>query len=209
MPPAVSTSAEDRRLSTTDPEVAPQVVYRYCLFETALGRCGVAWTDFGLSRVQLPERDAATTKRRLQRRQPTRKETQIPWDVARSIDLLQRYFAGNRTDFTDVTLDFSGIGSFNCQIYQELRRVGWGETTTYGKLAQIVNAPGSARAVGAAMSRNPWPVVVPCHRVLAAAKGIGGFSAFGGAATKRRLLQLEGIEVDDDLPLLRGLLSPQ
>jgi methylated-DNA-[protein]-cysteine S-methyltransferase len=130
-------------------------------------------------------------------------------DVARSIDLIQRYSEGIKIDFSEVTLDFSGIGPFNCRIYQELRRVSWGQTTTYGNLAQNINAPGFARAVGTAMSRNPWPVIVPCHRVVAAAKGIGGFSAFGGAATKLRLLRLEGVEVDDNVPLLRGLLSRQ
>jgi methylated-DNA-[protein]-cysteine S-methyltransferase len=159
--------------------------------------------------MQLPECDVAATEQCLQRRHPVQKETQIPADVARSIDLIQRYSEGDNTDFSEVKLDFSDIGLFSCRIYQELRRVGWGQTTTYGKLAQRINAPAFARAVGTAMSRNPWPVIVPCHRVLAAGKGIGGFSAFGGAATKRRLLRLEGVDVDDEVPLSRRPLSSQ
>jgi methylated-DNA-[protein]-cysteine S-methyltransferase len=110
-------------------------------------------------------------------------------------------------DFQSLSLDLQSVTDFNQRIYAALRRIPFGTTTTYGALALSVGNPGAAQAVGIAMARNPWPVVVPCHRVLAAAKNIGGFSAFGGTATKRRLLQLEGVDLDHGQSDLPGLFD--
>jgi len=182
------------------------VQHHYCLFETAFGVCGVAWTEIGLSRVQLPERDTAATEQRLQRGTAA-----VPWGaepplpIAQCIAMLRRYCEGATTDFRSIELDHRGIGPFNAEIYRALRNVGWGQTTTYGALARGVSAPDAARAVGAAMSCNPWPIVVPCHRVLASGQRMGGFSAHGGSLTKGRLLALEGIHLASATPLLPGL----
>jgi methylated-DNA-[protein]-cysteine S-methyltransferase len=176
-------------------------VSAYRLFDTAIGVCGVAWTREGLIRVQLPERDEAMTERRLRAKAGLRCDADPPRDIANCIALLQRYFAGEPIDFRDVALDFSGVIPFNADVYRALREIGWQRTTTYGELAKRIGDPGAARAVGAAMAQNPWPIVVPCHRVLAAAKKLGGFSAPGGAATKLKLLRLEGAEIDSGTPL--------
>jgi methylated-DNA-[protein]-cysteine S-methyltransferase len=110
-------------------------------------------------------------------------------------------------DFIDIALDFAGIGDFEARAYIALRQTGWGEATSYGALAKVLGEPGAARAVGAAMGRNPWPLIVPCHRVLAASGRIGGFSAPGGTGTKRRMLQLERSNAAAAAPELPGLFD--
>ncbi len=114
--------------------------------------------------------------------------------------------AGERIDFSGIALDLAGVGPFHRSIYEALCRVGWGETTTYGALARQAGDVGASRAVGQAMGRNPIPIIIPCHRVLASGGKPGGFSAFGGAVTKQRLLALEGVHLDGGAPLLPGLL---
>jgi methylated-DNA-[protein]-cysteine S-methyltransferase len=117
-----------------------------------------------------------------------------PEDIAAVIEAAKRYFAGEETDFSQVQLDLAGQDAFFAQIYDSLRRVGWGRTTTYGALAKEVGAGReAARDVGEAMARNPTPLIIPCHRVLAAGGKIGGFSAPGGSKTKARMLELEGV----------------
>lgn len=166
---------------------------RYILFPTAFGTCGIAWRDGGLTRLQLPDRDVATTERRLSdRAAPAADDDQAPW-VNWAVVALQRYFAGRTVDFSGVCVDVSACSPFHQRIYEALRGVGWGKTTTYGALAAEVGAPDAARAIGQAMGRNPVPVIIPCHRVLASGGKIGGFSAPGGATTKERLLALEGV----------------
>ncbi|MBP7002344.1 MAG: methylated-DNA--[protein]-cysteine S-methyltransferase [Amaricoccus sp.] len=129
-----------------------------------------------------------------------------PPDAAAAIAGIVAHVAGAPADFDGLSLDEAGVEPFERQVYAALRRVARGETTTYGALAAAVGAPGAAREVGAAMGRNPWPIVVPCHRVLAAEGRLGGFSAPGGAETKRRLLALEGVHPGGtpDLPGLFG-----
>ena len=129
-----------------------------------------------------------------------------PAPVREAIALLERYFAGERIDFARVALDLVAVGSFHRAIYDVARSLGWGQTATYGELARQVGSPGAARAVGQAMGHNPVPVIIPCHRVLAAGRKIGGFSALGGALTKERLLALEGVHLGNGTPLLPGLL---
>jgi len=179
---------------------------RCCLFETDLGAVGIAWSERGIARLQLPEANRAATERRLRGQSPNVAAANPATAIKGVIRDLQRYMAGERIDFSTVALDLSGIGDFRQSIYQAARGVGWGETATYGALARQAGAPDAARAVGQAMGRNPVPIIIPCHRVLASGRKIGGFSAFGGAATKQRLLDLEGIRLGEAAPLLPGLL---
>lgn len=176
------------------------------LFDTPIGWCGLAWNEGGLAGLQLPEKDRAATERRLRARDPTGTQAASPpaW-VARLIADLQRYLAGERINFSAVAVDFGRRDANEQAIYAALRAVAWGETVTYGELAKRSGIENGAQAVGQAMARNPVPVVVPCHRVLAAGQRIGGFSAPGGAATKERLLALEGVRLDAGMPRLPGL----
>lgn len=173
-------------------------------FDTALGRCAVAWTGRGLRRVMLPERSDGALERRLAR--AGARPAAPPPEIAATVAALAAYAGGEAVDFDATPLDESGIADFERKVYAALRAVPRGTTTTYGALAAAVGAPGLAREIGVAMGRNPWPVVTPCHRVLAAQGRLGGFSAPGGAETKRRLLALEGVYPDGspDLPGLFG-----
>ena len=119
-----------------------------------------------------------------------------PKDIAAVIEAAKRYFAGEETDFSRVQVDLAGQDAFFAQIYDALRRVGWGGTTTYGALAKEVGAGRErARDVGEAKAKNPMPLIIPCHRVLAAGGKLGGFSAPGGSNTKARMLELEGVRL--------------
>ncbi len=172
---------------------------RYCLFETALGLCGVAFSACGLTRVGLPDSDPSRTERWL-----ARGGAQLDADprsaIARAIAELQRYCTGAPVDFAAVALDMTGSGAFDCRVYEATRAIGFGRTTSYGELARSIGAPREARAVGQALGRNPIPIIVPCHRVLAK-DGMGGFSAPGGTTTKERLLTLEGVRLETQMPL--------
>ena len=173
----------------------------YCLFETVIGTCGVAWNERGLIGVQLPESDRAATERRLKARAGGGAPAEPPPAIAAAIDALRRHFAGERSDFSAVPVDLAAAASpFHARVYAELRGVGWGATVTYGELAAKAGAPGEAQEVGIAMARNRMPIVVPCHRVLGTSQkrgevNAGGFSAYGGVATKAKLLALEGVDI--------------
>ncbi|HEY1781316.1 MAG TPA: methylated-DNA--[protein]-cysteine S-methyltransferase [Roseiarcus sp.] len=168
----------------------------YHVFETAMGFCAIAWSDAGIARFQLPTKSAEAADRLMRRRAPDA-EPQAPSDeVAAVVAAAKRYFDGEEIDFSQVQLDLAGEDAFFTRIYEALRRVGWGRTTTYGALAKEVGAGReAARDVGEAMAKNPAPLIVPCHRVLAAGGKIGGFSAPGGAKTKARMLEMEGVRV--------------
>jgi methylated-DNA-[protein]-cysteine S-methyltransferase len=162
------------------------------LFETAIGFCGIAWTEHGVCRVQLPEQNAEATRARLQRRLHDVRET-VPSDVVRqTIEDIAALLAGRGSDLSDVPLDLQGVPTFHQRVYAAARRIRPGATASYGDIAVQLGEPGAARAVGHALGRNPVPLIVPCHRVLAAGGKFGGFSAFGGVATKMRLLAIEG-----------------
>ena len=178
---------------------------RYHLFDTALGVCGVAWSEQGLTRLQRPEATPDATARRLRGRSAAAMASAPPRPVAKAIAHVERYLAGEQIDFARVALDLSGVSDFHRKVYQTMRSIGWGQTTSYGALAQWVGSPEAARAVGQAMGRNPIPVIIPCHRVLASGGKVGGFSAFGGADTKQRLLALEGVYLAAAPPRLPGL----
>ncbi len=169
------------------------------LFDTAFGRAGIAWSDAGLVAVQLPEATDADTLARLAARSPHGVEdAPAPAPVRDSIALLQRHLETGREDLRSIALDLGAAPPFYQSVYARLREVTPGRTVAYADLARAVGGIGHARAVGTAMARNPLPVVVPCHRVLAAGGG-GGFSAHGGLRTKARLLAREGAALPDDL----------
>ena len=168
----------------------------YHVFGTAFGFCAIGWSDSGIARFQLPTKDGDAAERRILRRAPGAKPGAPPADVARAIAAARRYFDGAETDFSDVRLDLGVEDPFFARIYDALRRVGWGKTTTYGALASEAGAGReAARDVGQAMATNPAPLIIPCHRVLAAGGKVGGFSAPGGSAAKIRMLELEGVRL--------------
>jgi methylated-DNA-[protein]-cysteine S-methyltransferase len=162
----------------------------YHLFETAMGFCAIAWSESGVARFQLPTKSAEAAERLIRRRAFGAEPGTPPEDVAAVVAAAKRYFAGEEIDFSNVRLDLAGQDAFFAQIYTALREVGWGRTTTYGALAKEVGAGReAARDVGEAMAKNPAPLIIPCHRVLAAGGKIGGFSApAGSSATIFRFL---------------------
>ncbi|HXJ32893.1 MAG TPA: methylated-DNA--[protein]-cysteine S-methyltransferase [Candidatus Eisenbacteria bacterium] len=167
----------------------------FLVFDTAIGPTGLAWNDAGISAIQLPEATPAKTRARLATRSPDADREATagatpPW-VTDAIGRMRAHLEGRPQDLSPVRLDFEHVTPFTARVYQALRRVPAGETVSYGDLARKVGAPGAARAIGRAMATNPFPIVVPCHRVLAAGGKAGGFSAFGGLVTKDRLLSIE------------------
>jgi len=169
----------------------------YKTFETANGFCGIAWNDIGVTAFQLPSMNPDETRRRILRKAPDALPGIPGSQIAGAIDAAQRYFQGERVDFSGVPVDLTQQSAFFTQIYEALRRVDYGRTTTYGGLAKEVGAgPEAARDVGQAMAANPVPLIIPCHRVLAAGGKTGGFSAPGGTTAKRRMLELEGVQVE-------------
>jgi methylated-DNA-[protein]-cysteine S-methyltransferase len=178
----------------------------HCLFDTAIGPCGIAWSERGLTGVHLPEADRARTEQRLAAKVASAGAAEPPPWVNALIADIQRYLAGEPVDFSAVTVDLAGIDPFRRKLYEAMRAIGFGNTTTYGELARTIglSEPQAAQDVGQAMGRNPVPIVIPCHRVLAAGKKLGGFSAHGGPSTKARLLALEGVHFDGGAPRLPG-----
>jgi methylated-DNA-[protein]-cysteine S-methyltransferase len=165
---------------------------RWHLFETAFGWIGIAWTANGVCRVQLPERDREATARRLSRSLPAHSIEEAPTGpIADAVSALQRYFAGEAVDLTQIAIDVPADDPFRLAIWQAARDLAHGETTTYGALAEKAGRKGLARETGEALGKNPVPIIVPCHRIMAAGGRLGGFSAPGGASTKLRLLELE------------------
>lgn len=163
----------------------------FALFDTVIGRCGLAWGAGGLIGVQLPEATPGAAWARLRKRFPDAVETEPPPEIETVIDRIRDLFAGGRDDLADVVLDVEGQSAFNLRVYAIARAIPPGETSTYGEVARAMGEPGAARAVGKALGENPWPIVVPCHRVLGSSGGMGGFSAPGGSTTKARLLTIE------------------
>jgi len=164
----------------------------FALFETAIGRCGIAWGERGVAGVQLPEARDLDTRARLLRRFPDAREAPPPADVQRALDGITALLRGEATDLSGVALDMDRVPPFHRRVYEAARTIPPGATLSYGDLAARLGAPGAARAVGQALGRNPFAIVVPCHRVLAAGGKVGGFSANGGIAAKLRLLSIEG-----------------
>ena len=166
-------------------------------FPTALGPCAVAWSAKGLVGVALPEPSEATMAWRAARRWPATSCTDAaPGPVTQAIAAMTALIAGQATDLTDVAVDLGAVSAFDARVYEAARGVGPGQTITYGELTRRIGEDNAvARAVGQSLGRNPVPIVVPCHRIVATGGGLGGFSATGGALTKRRLLAIEGAAV--------------
>jgi methylated-DNA-[protein]-cysteine S-methyltransferase len=174
----------------------------YALIETGIGWIGIAWSEQGLTRVQLSARDHEATARRLLATIKGRpvEAASLPGPIAELADMLRRYGAGEAVDFSGVPVDLDGVDPFRRDIYDAARCLGFGETTTYGGLAEEAGPKGRAQETGKALGQNPVPIVVPCHRILAAGNRIGGFSAPGGAVAKERLLEMEGVHVGPPPP---------
>jgi methylated-DNA-[protein]-cysteine S-methyltransferase len=167
---------------------------RFALFETTIGTCGIVWTMHGICGVQLPEKDPAATRARVHRRHPTAVEAEPSAEARRAIDGIVALLSGEKRDLTGIAIDDARQAEFNKRVYAIARRIPPGQTMTYGEIAERLGDKTLARAVGQAMGENPTPVIMPCHRVLAASGKTGGFSAPGGVVTKLRLLTIEGAQ---------------
>ena len=163
----------------------------FTLFDTAVGACALVWGERGLVGVLLPEADTATTRAKARRRYPGAREAAPPPAVQQVIARMRGLLDGGRDDLEDIALDLSAIAPFERRVYAVARAIHPGHTRTYGEVATELGDPLLARAVGQALGANPFPIIVPCHRVLAAGSRSGGFSAPGGTRTKLRLLEIE------------------
>ena len=163
----------------------------FCLFDTAIGPCALAWSERALVTVQLPDTSPERTRGRLQRRWPDAPEAAPPDWVERIVARIQALLAGEHDDLADVPLDMSELPDFQRSVYAVARAIPPGRVLTYGEVARRIGDPAASRAVGQALGSNPFAPVVPCHRVLAAGGASGGFSATGGAHTKLKMLEIE------------------
>jgi len=165
---------------------------QYALFDTAIGFAGIAWGEHGLVGVHLPEREADTARRSFLRRFPDAAEAPIPADLDKTVEDIRALMRGEKPDLLDAPVDMSQTPDFHAKVYEIARAIPPGETLTYGEIAVKLGDKLLARDVGQALGKNPWPIVVPCHRVTAAGGKPGGFSARGGVNTKLKLLGIEG-----------------
>jgi methylated-DNA-[protein]-cysteine S-methyltransferase len=163
----------------------------FCLFDTPIGACGIAWTADALAAVQLPEATGEGTRRRMLRYTGEAEEAQPPAFVQGAIARIQALLQGAHDDLADLPLEWGELPEFNRRVYEVTRAIPPGEVLTYGEVARRIGEPGAPRALGQALGHNPFAPVIPCHRVLAAGGRSGGFSAEGGANTKLRMLEIE------------------
>jgi methylated-DNA-[protein]-cysteine S-methyltransferase len=165
---------------------------RFALFDTTLGTCGIAWGERGIASTRLPEPSQAQARARLLRQFSGAQEAAPTTEVADAIDGIVALLDGRQSDLTFVSLDMDDVPAFDRRVYEIARTIPAGSVLTYGEIATRLGAPREARAVGQALGHNPFAIVVPCHRVVAAGGKLGGFSAPGGVRTKQRLLAIEG-----------------
>ena len=170
-------------------------------FPTSLGRCAVVWGPRGVRSVRLPEASEGETRGRIAMDHPDAREMDPPNGIRHAALAIARLLEGDGADLRSVSLDFEVVPPFHRKVYEAARGIAPGETRTYGELAARSGRPGAARAVGQAMARNPFLLVVPCHRVVASNGTLGGFSAHGGLETKRRLVELEAVSA----AIVRGM----
>jgi methylated-DNA-[protein]-cysteine S-methyltransferase len=166
-------------------------VSAFALFDTPLGRCGIAWCGRAIVATALPGPEFDSTRRHLTRSDPEAVAADPPAWVQEVIARVQRLLSGEPIGFSDVALALDSAAPFERLVYAETLAIPHGETRTYGELARAIGQAGAARAVGRALGRNPIPIIIPCHRILAADGRSGGFSAPGGVSTKMKLLELE------------------
>ena len=164
----------------------------YTIFDTAVGRCGIAWGDLGVAGVQLPEARELETRGRMLRQYPDARELRPPLNVELAIEGIVTLLRGKPSDPSGVTLDMTGIHAFNQRVYAFARAIPRGETRTYGEVAASLRLSGAVHSVAQAIARNPFVIIVPCHRVLEAGSYADKISPNGGVISKRRLLSLEG-----------------
>lgn len=166
---------------------------RFALFDTAIGTCGIAWHATGIVGLNLPEASAVAMRKRMQARFAAAAEAKPDKHVKAAIKHITALLQGKQTQLNHLELDMQGVPEFHQRVYALARQIPAGSTLSYGEVATRLGKPGAARAVGQAMGRNPFPIIVPCHRVLAANGKLGGFTANGGVDTKQRMLQIEGV----------------
>jgi methylated-DNA-[protein]-cysteine S-methyltransferase len=177
----------------------------YALFATAIGRCALVWRGGLVVGAALPEATDERARARLARRFPNAVEAAPPPVAAAAIASIVRLLAGGGTDLSGIALDLDRGSDFDRSVWQAARRIPCGEVRSYGDVAREIGAPGAAQAVGVALGRNPVPIIIPCHRILAADGKSGGFSAPGGVATKFRILEIEGARRPGEPELFEAL----
>ena len=183
----------------------------YSLFETPLGWCGIGWSEiananvpYAVSLLQLPEATPSLTESRIARHAGAAKSSELPLQILNITTKVRKHLQGELQDFRNIPVDLSATGPFVQRVCELTRKIPVGQTITYADLATSMGRPSLARAVGRALGRNPIPLIIPCHRVMAAHGKPGGFSAFGGRATKAKLLAIEGAVVNLCLELTAG-----
>lgn len=176
----------------------------YALFDTAIGRCALVWRGGLVVGAALPEASDEQARKSLARRFPGASEAEPPPFAVEAVARIASLLAGGKTDLGDIRVDPEG-SAFERNVWQAARRIPCGEVRSYGDIAREIGAPGAAQAVGLALGRNPLPILVPCHRVLAADGRSGGFSAPGGVATKFRILEIEGARRPGEPELFESL----
>jgi methylated-DNA-[protein]-cysteine S-methyltransferase len=164
----------------------------YTIFDTAVGRCGIVWSDAGIVAVHLPEAREIDTRRRVYQLYPEAREARPPMNTEIAIDGIVTLLRGEASDLLDVTLDTRGIHVFNQRVYELTRAIPRGETRTYAEIATRLGAPGTTHSVAQAIAKNPFVIIVPCHRVLEAGGYADKISPNGGTISKRHLLSIEG-----------------
>jgi len=179
----------------------------YTIFDSTIGRCGIAWGTSGIVAVQLPEAREIETRRRMLRQYPDARELRPSLNAEIAIEGIAALLRSQPSDFSDVTLDMRGMPPFNRRVCEVARTIPRGETVTLAEFARQLGASGATHAVGQAIGRNPFAILVPCHRVLAVEGEADGFSMNGGVISKRRLLSLEGALTRSGPTLFDALLS--
>ena len=169
---------------------------QFTIFDTPIGACGVIWGERGITGVQLPMGSEDKTRKRIHQRNGDISEGEPPAEVKRAIGAMTELLEGKPNDLAEVVLDLDGVPEFNRGVYDIARKIPPGQTLTYGDIARKLGGLELSRDVGQALGRNPCPIVVPCHRVLAAGNKPGGFSANGGVVTKLKMLAIEGAAVN-------------
>ena len=182
----------------------------FTVFASAIGDCALAWNDIGVLGVWLPEASAARLRARVVKRFAQATETAPDVRASAAITAITALLRGERVDLDTIRIDDSRLDPFDRRVYAAARTIAPGRVVSYAELAARVGADASAREVGQSLGRNPFAIVVPCHRIVAASGELGGFSAPGGTATKRRLLTIEDARRDgiDDLFDQPAMLPP-
>lgn len=180
----------------------------YTIFDTMVGRCGIAWGHGGIVGVQLPEAREIETRRRLYQLYPDAREARPPPNVQIAIEGIVAMLRGQAGDLSDISLDMTGIHAFSQRVYQMAQAIPRGETRTYGEIAARLGASGAVHSVAQALAHNPFVIIVPCHRVLEAGSYADRMSPHGGSISKRRLLSIEGARGGTSSKTLFDVLLP-